>query len=304
MPKLARGAAFFDSSGALAASDEGFLRALGLPARGGDAALRARLAGAPGLATLLRGGGPDGLAIAGADGEPLLLERHPAGSGLLLVVRAEGDDELLEHAARSQGLGLLASGLTHDVNGTLHTMNLQLALLEEKLGDGAGGRLAAPHLGMLREQVTRVARMIRRCREVAEPEGKEGGLDVGALVSEVVALLAHDLHRREIQLALQAPAAVARTSAPAERAVRLVLGLLQQAAAATPTRGALAIEVAGGDEGPTLSVAHTAGGAPPGLAYYSEVAAEAAAALGGRLARASEDGRERMTLQLPRGSQG
>ena len=40
------------------------------------------------------------------------------------------------------------------------------------------------------------------------------------------------------------------------------------------------------------------------LGYYSEAAAAAAAALGGRISRLAEEGRERVTLQLPRSHQG
>lgn len=301
---IARGAALVDATGALLAADAGFFCALGLPAQEGGPALQARAAAEPGLAALLRGEGPDAVALAGPDGEPLRLERHRAAPGLLLVLRSERDPERLEHAARSQGLGLLTGGLSHDVNGPLHAMNLQLALLEEKLGEGQEGRRVAAHLVVLREQVVRVARMIRRFRELAEPADRLGGLDVGALAAEALALLGHDLHRRDVQLALEAPAGVAHTDAPAERTVLLVLGVLMQAAATTPERGALTVSVHGRAGGATLAVSHTTGATPPDRCYYSEVAAGAAAALGGRLARSREEGLERVMLELPRVHQG
>jgi hypothetical protein len=50
-------------------------------------------------------------------------------------------------------------------------------------------------------------------------------------------------------------------------------------------------------------VSHTGGATQPGLGYDREVAAAAAAALGGGVERASEEGRERVILRLPRAHQ-
>ncbi len=301
MSILSRGAAFVDASGDLVTADPGFLRELGLPVEEAAAVLRARGEREPGLGALLRGLGPAALALVGASGEPLSLQRLAGPVGLLLLLRAPADPERLEHAVRSQGLALLTGGLAHDVNGLLNTMSLQLALLAEKLEGGPGAGPAASHLGALREQIARIHRVVSRFREVAEPNLPSGDLDLAGLASDLVQPFIHELHQREIQLVLEAPAGVARTGAPAERVVRLVLGVLTQAVMATPAGGALSVSVAGADGWATLTVLHSTGAPPPLLGYYSLVAAEAAVELGGRLTRANEDGRERVTLQLPKG---
>jgi signal transduction histidine kinase len=303
MPFLSRGAALVDLDGALLAADPGFLAALGLPARGAAEALQERAAAAPALAALLGGQGPDAVALGEAGREPLRLERYAAPVGRLLVLRAEPDGERLEHAARSLGLAQLAGGLSHDVNGPLNTMTLQLALLAEKLGDGAEGRVAAGHLGALRDQVARIARMVRRFREVVDPAAPLGGLDLAVQATEALALLSHDLHRRSIHLVLEAPPGLARTGAAPERTARLVLGLLQQAASATPDGGTLSVVVEALDDRSALTVTHALGASRPDLGYDFEVAVGAAEALDGRLARTSQEGRMRVTLELPRGHQ-
>jgi len=300
---LARGAALVDQAGRLLTADPGFLIALGLPSEGAGEALRARAGAEPALAALLGGAGPDALGLPGPGGERLRLERHAAAGARLLVLRAEADVERLEHAQRSAGLASLAAGLAHDVNGPLHAMTLQLALLTEKLGDGAEGRLAAAHLGALRDQVGRVARMVRRFREVVDPPAPLGGLDLAALASEVLALLGHDLHRRTVHLTVDASPGVARTGAAPERATRLVLALLQQAVAGTPEGGALAVSVEAEGDLVLLAIRHALGAGGGGLGYDLRVAAGAATALGGRLVRAGEEGHVRVTLQLPRGQQ-
>ncbi len=300
MPILARGAALVDSSGTLVTADAGFLRGLALPAEAPAPAWSDRAAREAGLAAFLRGEGPAEVPVLGAAGAPLTLERHRAPWGLLLVLRADGDDERLEHAARSQGLGLQAAGLAHDVAGALNTMTLQLALLGEKLA----GAPAARHLGALRDQIERVDRLVRRFREVAEPPPAFGGLDLAALATEVVAACGHELQRRSVRVGLEGAPGVARTQAAPERTTRLVLGLITQAVSATPDGGALDVRAAGLEGWATLDLDHAVGAPRLDLGYYSEVAAAAAAALGGRLTRITEDGRERVTLQLPRSHQG
>jgi len=300
MPLLSRGAALVGLDGTLLVADPGFLEALGLPATGAGEALRARAAADPALAALLGGRGPDEVGLGGAGGGPLTLERRRATGASLLVLRAEGDDERLEHAARSRGLAQLAGGLSHDVNGPLNTMTLQLALLGEKLGDLAEGRLAG-HLGALRDQVARIAQMVRRFREVVDPSAPLGGLDLAIQAGEALALLGHDLHRRSIQLSLEAAPGLARTGAAPERTARLVLGLLQRCAAATPDGGALSVAVAVRGDRAALTVTHPLGAGRPDLGYDLEVAATAAGALGGLLAWTSQEGLVQVTLQLPRG---
>lgn len=303
MPTLVRGAAVVDQGGRLHAADAGFAAALGLPPGAAADALADRAAAEPALAALLAGAGPDTVTLAGAGGATLRLERVPGASPRLLLLRAEADAERLEHAARSEGLPVLAAGLAHDVNGPLNTMTLQLALLAEKLGDGAEGRLAAGHLGALRDQVGRVARMVRRFREAVDPPAPVGGLDLAALAGEALELLTHELHRRSVRLALDAPPGGARTRAEPGRSARLVLGLLQAAAQATPGGGALAVAVEAGAERVALVVEHAAGADEAGLGYDLEVAAGAAEALGGRLVRDGAEGRVRVRLELPRGQQ-
>lgn len=305
MSSLSRGAALVDPAGGLLAADRGFLEGLGLAGPGAAEALRARAAAEPGLAGLLAGQGPDQVALTGAAGEPIRLERHGGGAaGRLLVLRAEGDQERLEHALRSLGLAGLAAGLSHDVNGPLNTMKLQLALLTEKLGEGPAAQAVAGQLRSLRDQVGRIAGLVGRFRAVVDPPAPPGALDLGALAGEALALLRHDLDGRGVRHEARAAAGVATARTDPARAARLVLALLERAAAATPGGGALALEVEARGGQATLVVSHdrAAGAAAPG--YDAEAAAAAATALGGHLGRATQEGRERVTLTLPMGQAG
>ncbi|HET9552909.1 MAG TPA: histidine kinase [Anaeromyxobacteraceae bacterium] len=298
MSFFARGAAFVDPAGSVLAADAGFLDELGLTGGDAAAALRARSSGSPPLQAFLAGEGPDRTVVDGPRGE-VTLERIPAAGGALLVARVAHDAEWLEHAVRSQWLGRMAGGLAHDIKNPLNAMALQLALLGEKL-EGEAGAASASHLGALGDQVAKVNEVVRRFCDVADPPSPFGYVDVGAVVGDIACLFGHEVRRRRVRLELDAPRGVARTGAPAERAVRLLLGLFGRAVAETPDGGTLSAAVTGGEVA-SLALVHTAGDPDPDLGYYTEVAAAAARALGGSFEHQRADGQERLLLRLPRG---
>jgi hypothetical protein len=72
-----------------------------------------------------------------------------------------------------------------------------------------------------------------------------------------------------------------------------------RAVAATPDAGSFSLAAGLAEGWATLTVDHSV--AAPGLDLDAATEVAAAAALGGRLERATQEGRERVTLQLPRG---
>src|SRR5512133_1198785 len=268
MSSFAAGAAYLDGSGALAA-DDAFRALLGLD---GDpaAALRARAEAEPALRAFLGGEGPATVAVTGAEGAPVELERVGAGAGALVVARLPGLGEALEHALRSVALGRLANGVAHDIKNPLNAMALQIALLSEKLSASPeASAAAAGHLTALREQVNRVNEVLRRFLDVADPSAPLGYTDVGALVTDVATLLGHEGRRRRIELAVDAPAGAARTSCDPGRVGRLVLGLLARALAETPNGGRLVARTGVDGARVTLLIDHAAGDPDPELGYYT-----------------------------------
>jgi signal transduction histidine kinase len=299
MPLLARGAAFIDPSGAVLAADAGFLAALSLSAEDPAGDLRRRAASEPALRGLLDGVGPARIALQGR-GAGLWLERSPGSGGLLLLARGARDGEWLEHAVRSQGLARLAGGLAHDIKNPLNAMALQLAILDEKLGEGDSGVASGAHLAALRDQIGKVNEVVRRFCDVADPAAPYGWLDLGAVAVDIVSLHVHEARRRRVQVQIEAPRGVARVGVAPERVVLLLLGLFGRAIGETPDGGALKVGVAGQGPEAVVSLAHATGDPDPDLGYYSEVAAAAATALGGSLEAASDGGQERITLRVPR----
>jgi signal transduction histidine kinase len=299
MTLLARGAAFLDPSGAVLAADAGFLAALALAADDPGGELRRRAAADPALRGLLEGVGPPRLLVEGPAGA-CWIERAPGPGGVLLLARGVHDLERMEHVACAQGFPRLASGLAHDIKNSLNAMALQVAILTEKLGEGGTGEASAGHLAALRSQIAKVDEVVRRFCDVAEPSAPYGWVDLGAVVGDVVALHAHEARRRRLRVQLDAPPGVARVDASPQRVVRLLLGLVGCALAGTPDGGALRGQVAAEGPDAVVTLVHAAGDPDPGLGYDSEVAAAAAAELGGSLQAIRAGQEDQVTLRLPR----
>jgi signal transduction histidine kinase len=301
MHTFTSGAAFIDRSGAILAADPGFVVQLGLPSDDPSGALRARAETSPELRALLAAEGRTVAQIPGPRGEPVEVERVPAGVGALLVTRSPQSAEWLEHAIRSQGLTRLAAGLAHDIKNPLNAMALQLALLTDKLSTAGDATAAsASHLGALREQIGRVNEVVRRFLDVTDPSAPLGYTDLGALLADTAGLFAHDARRRRIDLQVDAPRGTVRTPCEPGRVGRLVLGLVSRAMTETPEGGRLSVraEAQGGQA--VVRLEHGVGDPDPENGYYTEVIAAAAKALGGELSAIRADATLTLTLRLPR----
>lgn len=301
MPLHVNGAAYVDPTGTVLAADAGFVARLGIDGDPSEA-VRAMARSSPEIRALLAGDGPPLVCVAGADGATLELERVPGSAGALLVVREASAGEWGEHALRSQGLGRLVAGITHDIRNPLNAMSLQLALLSEKLsGGGDASAASASHLAALRGQIARVNEVLRRVQEVMEPSAPLGYTDLGALARDVAALLGHDARRRGIEVSVAATEGAVRTRSDPARVARIVLALCSTALARTPSGGRFAVSAEARGTEAALVVEHTAGDPGHGIGYDTEVLAAGATALGGRLDRERDErGSERRTLLVPR----
>jgi signal transduction histidine kinase len=293
----ASGAAYVDASGDLSAADPGFLETLGLPSEGAAAALRERAAASPALRALLAGSGPEVAQVAGEQGAAVELVRLRGAGGLLLLARSARLQERLEHGLRSPVLSRLVAGVVHDVKNPLNAMSLQLAILSEKLGAAVG--VAGPHLAALRDQIGRVNEVLRRFLEVSDPGAPMGYTDLGALLQDGAALLAHEARRRRVELVVEIQRGGVRTPCEPARAGRLLLVLVAGALASTPDGGR--VELALGTEAgqAVLRLAHAAGLDDGAAAEDLELGAAAARALGGGAVAERDGGVRRVVLRLP-----
>jgi signal transduction histidine kinase len=107
--------------------------------------------------------------------------------------------EQLAHVARVGTLGEMAAGLAHELNQPLTAMHFEavaaMELPEHEAMDGMRSALAA-----IADQSLRAGEIVRRMRTFARRgETKREVTDLGALIQEVLALLAHDLRLNAIE---------------------------------------------------------------------------------------------------------
>jgi signal transduction histidine kinase len=169
------------------------------------------------------------------------------------------------HAERLAAVGKVASVIAHEVGTPLHVIAGRARSL--------GQRLAAddPRRGdveTIREQVGRITRTMQQVlRSSRAIPARREPVDLVRLVRDVAGIVDPEYARRSVRLILSLPATLPTVAADADGLVQVLLNLLQNALAATPTGGR--VEVHGttaaraGRPGVALAVSDTGSGVAP-----------------------------------------
>ena len=188
-----------------------------------------------------------------------------------------GRHELELQLARSQRLesiGLLASGIAHDLNNMLAPIMLAVGLIKAQHGD----RETLELLDMMQSAAQRGASVVQQVLTFARGvEGERRQIDVRPLVKEL-AQLARETFPREIQVTVEVPAAALLVEGDITQLHQVLLNLAVNARDAMPDGGVLTLtaeaailDEAGARQAPAgragdyirLSVADTGSGIPP-----------------------------------------
>ena len=188
-----------------------------------------------------------------------------------------GRHELEQQLARSQRLesiGLLASGIAHDLNNMLAPIMLAISLIKSRHGD----RETLELLDMMQGAAQRGAGVVQQVLTFARGvEGERVQVDVRPLVKEL-AQLARETFPREIRVTVEVPATALLVEGDITQLHQVLLNLAVNARDAMPRGGVLALQAAakvldeaGARQAPAgkagnyvaLTVADTGGGIPP-----------------------------------------
>jgi signal transduction histidine kinase len=179
---------------------------------------------------------------------------------------------ILAHSERLASLGLLASGLSHEINNPLGAIATSVEGLRRRLPGEPG--LTADARRSLEEVLRRIAGEVDRGRtithrllKVARPPGTVRSLfDVNHVVHDIVAILAHDMKRSGIVANLQLGDSLPPLSSDESSLGQVVMNLaLNSIQAMGDNGGTLRIATAAVDGMVQLEVEDSGSGIPPGL---------------------------------------
>jgi PAS domain S-box-containing protein len=110
-------------------------------------------------------------------------------------------EEQLQLSEKMAAIGLLAAGVAHEVNTPLTGISSFTQMLLERSESSDPRR---PLLQKIEQQTFRAAKIVNSLLNLARPSGKETGpVDVNLVVSDVLALLEHQLRSSQIQVRRQ-----------------------------------------------------------------------------------------------------
>lgn len=184
-----------------------------------------------------------------------------------LLRRGQRLEEQAAEAERLAYVGTLASGLAHEIRNPLNSLNLNMQMLEEELGEGSGGAPTGGRLlAITRKEIGRLERLVTDFLSYARPRPLEiEELPAEELLGQVRDLLQGEARSRGVALAVEDRTGGAALRADPAQIRQLLLNLAQNALiAAEEAAGEPRVLLAAGRRGPAveLSVADNGPGIP------------------------------------------
>lgn len=139
-------------------------------------------------------------------------------------------------------LGTLASGLAHEIRNPLNSLNLNMQMLEEELGDAGDTRDAVPSrrrlLSITRSEISRLERLVTDFLAYAKPRPLElEEVPSGRPLDRVRELLAGEIQQRGARVEIEDRSGGSRIRVDAGQINQLLLNLVRNAFAAAEEAG-------------------------------------------------------------------
>jgi two-component system NtrC family sensor kinase len=166
-------------------------------------------------------------------------------------------------AARLAAVGQLAAAVAHEINNPLYAARNSLYLLEDDLPPDMRD---SPYLGIARDQLARIARIIERMRDFYRPDrGEMSPYNLNHLLEETIALAGLALRHAPIQMIFAPDADLAEVICNADQLRQVFLNLIINAGEAMPAGGTLTVRTSAGPSVAVVEIQDTGIGIPPGI---------------------------------------
>jgi len=147
-----------------------------------------------------------------------------------LMRRSQRLEEQAAEAERMAYIGTLASGLAHEIRNPLNSLNLNMQMLEEEIGEAgaapSGGRL----LGITRREIARLERLVTDFLSYARPRPLDlEEVPAVELLEQVRELLASEARSRRVELVAEDRSGGAAVRVDPGQMRQLLLNLAQNA---------------------------------------------------------------------------
>ncbi len=170
-------------------------------------------------------------------------------------------DEILARSQRLASLGMMASGVAHELNNPLTSILMKTNLMMEEVEKSSP---FYQELGKIDQAALRCKRIVGDLKGLSpRSELDKKPCEVRTLLDRSLSLVRHELERRGIDVACEIPDALPSIVCDSERLGRVLVNLFMNAAEAMEETGRIVVRVATENGWLKLAIADTGAGIPP-----------------------------------------
>jgi two-component system NtrC family sensor kinase len=183
-----------------------------------------------------------------------------------LQERVEARTRELIRAARYADIGVLASGVAHEINNPLASIASCAEGLQRRLASGpVAADEQADYLGTIASEAYRARGITSRLLALARADrGAVDYVDLEPLLAQVEAITRHSLAERSVRLMLDVGAPDLGCRGVAEELLQALVNLIRNAMDASPAGGAVRVGVHASGGSVEIAVEDDGPGIPPG----------------------------------------
>jgi signal transduction histidine kinase len=156
----------------------------------------------------------------------------------LLLKRSERLELQAAEAERLAYIGTLASGLAHEIRNPLNSLNLNMQMLEEEIGEVGSAPMGRRLLSITRSEISRLERLVTDFLAYAKPRPLElEEMPAVRLLERLREVLAGEILKRKAQVEVEDRSGGARVKVDPSQMNQLLLNLAQNAFSAAEEAG-------------------------------------------------------------------